>query len=371
MMSARAVASCSALLIAAIGLAACSGGGGSTTLAPQPAATTTPISGASGTLTLTIPRNPNAVRRGPQYVSPNSVSLRTTVKTVDGQPPTSAQAPQNPSTTVLSTGTGGNCTVGPNGETCTVAIPTPSGTVVYQFDLLDVSGHVLATNTVTLQIAAGSNPSVQAQLDGVVATVTVTAPNLQPGTSFSGPVTVNAYDASGALIFGSAPFANPFTLTDTDGSSHTSLTDGGTTGKTITDGGPNDVVILNYDGTYVPSFTITATVNGQTTTSGTVTVLNAPVTATPNTLTFVSSAGPSQNFTASQPGYNGTFSATSADATIATVSPTSGSGTFTVTPHAAGSITITVTGGGGLTTTVTVNVQGVPIIVSSKNRHAR
>ena len=188
---------------------------------------------------MTVPRNTDAAKRGPRYVSPNSASLRTTVKTVNGQPPTSTQVPQNPSTTALSTAQGGNCTVTPAGETCTVTIPTPTGTVVYQFDLLDSNNNVLATNTVTFTIAAGSNnPALAAQLDGVVATVTVTAPNLQPGTSFSGPITVNAYDASGALIVGAAPFANPFTLTDTDGTTHTSLTDGSTTGKSVTDGEP-------------------------------------------------------------------------------------------------------------------------------------
>jgi len=261
-MNTRAVAFGSVLLLVASGIAACSGGGGGSST-PVTAPTNSPLSGPTGTLTLTIPRNSDAAHRSPRFVSPNSASIVITVKTVNGQPPTTTQVPVNPTTVTLSTGAGGNCTVAPSGEVCTVTIPAPTGTVVYQFDLLDSGGHKLATNTVTFVIAAGSNPNLQAQLDGIVATVTVTAPHLNPGTAFSGPITIQAFDASGALIVGPAPFAFSFTKTDNDGTAHTSLTDNGTTGKTVTDIGPNDVVILNYDGANIPSFSITVTtVNG-------------------------------------------------------------------------------------------------------------
>ncbi|MDQ6942896.1 MAG: hypothetical protein M3169_10355, partial [Candidatus Eremiobacteraeota bacterium] len=265
-MNTRAVAFGSVLLLVASGIAACSGGGGGSAVspvAPVTGPTNSPMSGPTGTLTLTIPRNPSASKRSPQFVSPGSAFLRTTVKTVNGQPPTATQVPVNPTTTALTTGAGGNCTAGPSGETCTVTIPAPSGSVVYQFDLLDASQQLLATITVTLTIQPGStNPNLQATLDGVVASVTITAPHLQPGTSFSGPITVQAFDASGALITGLAPYAFAFTLTDNDGTTHTSLTDGGTTGKTITDGSPNDVVILNYDGANIASFSISYTLQG-------------------------------------------------------------------------------------------------------------
>jgi hypothetical protein len=128
--------------------------------------------------------------------------------------------------------------------------------------LKDNAAHVLAKNTVTFTIAAGvANQSFSAQLDGVVASVTVTKPALTPGTSFSGPITVQAFDASGALIVGSAPYANPFTLTDNDLTNHTSLTLNAQTAKTVGPvSSPNDVVILNYDGGVEPPFTITATI---------------------------------------------------------------------------------------------------------------
>jgi hypothetical protein len=333
-MNTRAVAFGSVLLLVASGIAACSGGGAGSSSAVQPftAATTTPLSGLTGTLTLTIPRNTSSAQRAPRFVSPNSAFLRTTVKTVNGQPPTTTQVPVNPTTTALSTGAGGNCTAVPAGETCTVTIPAPTGTVVYQFDLLDSANRVLATNTVTFTIQPGSsNPALTAQLDGVVASVTVTAPHLQPGTSFSGPITVQAFDASGAQIVGAAPFSVAFTLSDSDGSAHTSLTDGSQTGKTVTDGSPNDVVILNYDGTNIPSFAITVTINGNTTTAGSVQVGTNP------TPTPVPTNTPTPT-----PTPTATPTATPTPTPTPTPSPTPAPGGLSASPNA---VSISVSGG--------------------------
>ena len=170
-----------ALTVAAlIVLAGCGGGGGSSPAPSQPAVQSPTAPGpppaGSATLTLNVPRTGSSARRAPLYVSPNSAALVVTVKTVDGQPPTAAQVPVDRQTTVLSTGTGGNCTVSPSGETCTVTIAAPTGQVTYQFDLLDGStnANTLATLTQTFTIAAGSSPHLQAVLDGIVSSVTVT-----------------------------------------------------------------------------------------------------------------------------------------------------------------------------------------------------
>lgn len=406
-MNTRAVAFGSVLLLVASGIAACSGGGsGSTAIQPITVATTTPLSGLTGTLTLTIPRNTSSAQRAPRFVSPNSAFLRTTVKTVNGQPPTTTQVPVNPTTTALSTAPGGNCTAVPAGETCTVTIPAPTGTVVYQFDLLDSSNNVLATNTVTFTIQAGSsNPALAAQLDGVVASVTITAPHLQPGVPFSGTITVNAFDASGAQIVGSAPFSIAFILTDTDSSPHTSLTDGSQTGKTITDGSPNDNVILNYDGSNIPSFTITVTINGNTTTAGSVQVgtnptptplpTNTPtptptptatptatptptptptpsptpvpgaMSASPNSVS-ISVSGGSQDFHVLEPGYNGPFFESDNCGGKAVVSTTAAGGpdaTYTATGFSAVQCDATFTDnhGGSTVVHITVTISGFHI----------
>ncbi|MDQ6942929.1 MAG: hypothetical protein M3169_10520 [Candidatus Eremiobacteraeota bacterium] len=318
------------LLVSMMVLAGCGGGGASVAGTQQPALMqNTPVSGAGATLTLVIPRAapPSSAGRAPRFVSPNAASIVITVLSVNGAPPSAAQVPpsQNPETVALSTGSGGNCTTGPNGETCTVPIPAPTGNVTYQFDLFDAAGHKLATNTLTFTVLPGvGNQNFSAVLKGIVVSVVVTAPTLNPGTSFSGPITVQTFDASGALIVGSAPYANPFTLTDNDASGHTSLTDNGVTGPTVTANGPNDVVLLNYDGTAITSFTITVKVPGQNpAVAGTVTVnQNNPLSFTgtvpddtahgglpsdPNynqdTLFFVQ-IGQTRSFTANQAGWS-------------------------------------------------------------------
>ncbi len=238
-------------------------------------ATVSSVTGGSATEMVTVSASSGTATIG-DYVSPNAASLMITVKTVNGQPPTTAQVPQNPSTVALSTGSGGNCTVAPTGETCTIPIPEPAGTVAYQFDELDSHGNKLATNTVTLQVPA-SPTNFNVTLNGIVATVSIAGPQLHPSTSFSGPVTVQSFDASGGAIVGPAPFAYPFTIADNDSSPHTSLTLNGNTGKTVATTTPDDVVILNYDGANIPPFTFSVmTVNGPQPISGGGTVTVGP-----------------------------------------------------------------------------------------------
>jgi hypothetical protein len=360
-------------------LAGCAGGGGSSP-APQrmeaPPTASPALAAGSASLTLDVPRANSSARRAPRYVSPNSAFLVVTVKTVNGQPPTAAQVPPalNPQKFSLSTGPNGNCTTSPNGETCTVTIASPTGQVTYQFDLLDGSAqqNKLATNTLTFTIAAGSAPNLQAQLAGIVSTVTVTAPTLNAGTSFSGPITVQAFDASGALIVGAAPYANPFTLTDNDATGATSLTDNATTGPVVTVGGPNDVVILNFDGEDIDPFTMTAGVPGNPSqTAGAVQVTHSPVTfpGTPNganpigpnfnqpTVTF-SSTPSTKQFTAAQVGWSdhGTHgfavaldpvTCGSGAAAVVTIAPAAGTNNraFNATSQHTGLCKGTVTGG--------------------------
>jgi hypothetical protein len=341
----------------------------------QTAPPSSPASLGTATLTLDVPRGGSSARRAPKFVSPNSAFLVVTVKTVNGQPPTASQVPPalNPQTFALSTAPGGNCQTSPSGETCTVTIPAPTGQVAYQFDLLDASQHKLATNTLTFTIAAGSAPNLQAVLDGIVASVVVSTPTLTAGQSFSGPITVQAFDASGALIVGNAPYANPFTLTDNDSTGATLLTNGGTTALAVTVGSPNDVVILNFDGEDVDPFTVSDTIPGAAAqTAGTVQVTHAPVTfpgtpkdtnsaSDPNfnqpTVTFTSTPSTKQ-FTAAQVGWSdhGTHGFTvaldpvtcgngaSAVVTVA-AAPSTNNRTFNVTSQKPGLCKGTVTGG--------------------------
>lgn len=229
---------------------------------PQTAGTCTATvsSSAGGSATVTFTVNSGSLTVS-QFVSPNAASISITVVSVNGSPPTAAQAPVNPTSIALSSAAGGNCVVSGSGKTCAVPLPVPTGAVTYQFQFKDATARVLARSTATVTVVAGAgNQNFPAVVNGVVASVTVTLPATHAGTAFSGPITVQAFDASGALIVGSAAYANAFTLTDSDASAHTSLTNNGVTAKTVTVLSPNDVVILNYDGAAIPPYTVTATI---------------------------------------------------------------------------------------------------------------
>jgi hypothetical protein len=363
-MNTRAVA-----VAALVFLAGC--GGGSSTPAPigpvpTPLPTASPAPGTA-TLTIGVPRSGSSAQRAPRAGSVAS-SLVVTIKTVDGQPPTSAQAPVNPQTIPLSTASGGNCTTSPSGETCTVTIYAPAGQVTYQFDVFDANNNKLATSTATYTITPGTTPNLTTSVNGLVASVVVTTPTLNAGTSFNGAITVQAFDAGGTQIVGSAPYANPFTLTDNDSTGATAISDGTMTGPTITVGAPSDVVNLSYTGTADDPFTITIAIPSKPQTTANVSTTNQAVNlsgTTNDTLKptdpnynqatlFFTTIPSTQQFSAAQSGWGfpgHAFVLTLDAATcgsgagaVVTVSPVN-SATFSVTSKNAGICKGTVTGG--------------------------
>ena len=364
-MNMRAVAVASLILLAACG-------GGSSTPAPvgpvpTPQPTATPAPGTA-TLTLGVPRSGSSAQRAPKATS-TAAFLVVTVKTVDGQPPTAAQVPfGNPQTIALSTASGGNCTTSPSGETCTVTIAAPPGQVTYQFDVLDANNNKLATSTATFTITPGTTPHLSTAVSGIVASVVVTAPTLNAGTSFAGPITVQAFDAGGTLIVGSTPYASPITLTDNDTTGATSLSDGTMSGSSITVGAPSDVVKLSYTGTADDPFTISVAFPGHATTTVQVQTTNQAVTLSGTTNDTLKPSDPNfnqptlffttipstQQFSAAQPGWGFPGAAF----TVALDAATCGSGasavvtvvpvnsfTFSVTSKNAGICKGTVIGG--------------------------
>lgn len=79
------------------------------------------------------------------------------------------------------------------------------------------------------------------------------------------------------------------------------------------------------------------------------------VLVTPSSLTLgCSGASRTGTFVATEAGFNGQFTASSSNTSVATVSAGSQPGQFTVTEAGAGSAMITVTGGAGATATVGV-----------------
>ncbi|HEX7637668.1 MAG TPA: hypothetical protein VF457_04660, partial [Burkholderiaceae bacterium] len=102
------------------------------------------------------------------------------------------------------------------GEPVTVAVDLHAGVAG--------SGAVLGRASAQLSPAAGHN-AVPLAFSGVVARVVLGAPVLHLAAAVAGstPLTVQAFDASGAPITGSAPFAHALVLSDTDASGSTRL----------------------------------------------------------------------------------------------------------------------------------------------------
>ena len=364
-MNTRAVAVASLIF-----LAACGGGSSGpppTGPVPTPIPTASPAPGTA-TVSLNLPRTGSSAARSPRATTP-ATKLVVTVTSIDGQPPTAAQVPTNPTTIALSTAPGGNCTASPSGETCTVTIPAPPGQVTYQFDLFDANNNKVATATVTVVITPGTTPNLNVALKAIVASVTASAPTLNAGTQFAGPITLQEFDAGGTLITGSAPFANPFTLTDNDTTGATTLTANSVTGATVTVNAATDVVTLTYDGNADDPFTLTYVIPTKPSqTAGTVQTTNVAVTLTGTTndtqkptdpnfnqpTLFFTSIPSTQVFTAAQAGWGfpgRPFTVTLDPATcgsgasaVVTVSPVNSSA-FSVTSKNAGICKGTVKGG--------------------------
>ncbi len=152
-------------------------------------------------------------------------------------------------------------------------------------------------------------------------------------SSYTGPITAASNDTTVATVAGSGTGPGPVTFT-------VAPTGAGTTTITVTGGdGPGTVKI---------------TVIG-------------PITTAPTSLTFLGTTTP-QTFTATDPFFGGTLSASIDKPAVATVAPvgsTTGPGpvTFKVTPVAAGNATVTIsdTFGGSATLSVSISTGGLLI----------
>jgi hypothetical protein len=363
------------MFVLTFALPACGGGGGSAGPAPAPAQPAAPITPATGAptsppatapqstaqITLTIPALQSSARgRSPQFVSPNSGLFRSTVVSVNGSTTLPNGTPAV-LTTTLSTAAGGNCqtppfTTPPIGF-CVVTIQAPTGTVVYQFDLFDKSGALrLSTANPTFTMPA---TGLHAQMQAIVASVLLLPPAfLTYGQAATVDTGATAQDASGALIFGTTPYWQPYTLCDSDTSGHTTLAAGepGTPGsgpvRCVAIPSHSTSASLNYDGAQIPPITITA--SGAALPAGGISrtiypepriVLSGTVDERFNTsgLTF-SGPGQTKSFTATQTGHTGPFRYDDLCRNEAVAVTTKDFITFTVIAQASGSCTGVITG---------------------------
>lgn len=234
------------------------GGGGASSTVPGPA------QGPMGTarFTLTVPKSASASARSPRYISPATQSvviLAAGVKT----------------TVVLSTANP-NCTQGSNGLTCVVDGGVPVGTnsvSVSAYGSVDGSGAPLSTATIVVNVAAGQITMVDLTLNGVVSALSlvVSPAVVSPGTPSTSTVTLNALDSKGNTIIGPGSYADAngnaltITLTDSDSSGATHL-------SSSTAAAPGASFALSYNGSAIPSFTISASAPGVSSANATVAV---------------------------------------------------------------------------------------------------
>jgi hypothetical protein len=248
-----------------VALSACGGGGGSTnsTLPRVPTNPGGPAMTQSVTLTINISgatSSAAAHNRRPLYVS---TATQSAAIGVNGGAPLVVNLAAGAPNCVAAAG---------GGRSCSATIAAPVGPDTFGETLYastNATGAALSQNTTTATIVAGTANVVNLTLDGVVAAIALSLTNVNPplGAALTIGLTVNAKDAAGATIIGNDPFANPISLINSDKSGTiTTLT------KT-TLASPADTVSITYNGQPLTSAVFTASANGAT--SGTVTLTPA------------------------------------------------------------------------------------------------
>jgi hypothetical protein len=314
--------------------------------------------------------NAASAARRPQYVGAGAKSVTITLNAVNNQPP-----PAGLASTVT-----GNLTppCGPPSG-CTVSGPlVPPGNdtfTITTYDGANGSGLAIALSTQTVQIATGTQNSVNVTLAGIPKYLAIpTTLTASAGTAFAQPqtLTVLVSDADGNAITGN--YATPVTVTDSDttGASGTLLSvNGGTPARTVQLRSSTDSLTLSYGGLAIGPASITA---GAPNSADAVMMFSPALQSISYTGPLVNGApevdlyapsgtGSSANVSLDETGwsnepYSRVFSATvpSSCAGIAGISPGSGT-SFTITAAAApvvGNCTITFADGAGQSQSVLV-----------------
>lgn len=201
--------------------------------------------------------------RIPAFVSPNAQSASIAITGPNG-------AKSDPFV--------GNC----SGNNCSQTVKAPFGVDTFAVSLyqgMNATGTLLSSGSVTANIVAGQTNTVSVTFNPIVGSAAATVAVVPAGTPTSIPVSVIAYDPSGASIIGPGVYqdanGNPVTVSVsvTDPSGHVALSGPGT----FTTGSPSTT--LSYDGTppHLFSAKLNVFVNGNLVTSYAVTFTPSPV----------------------------------------------------------------------------------------------
>jgi len=187
----RLLGACAIAVLAA----GCSGGSGSSATPP---ANVAPSHSTMASVTFTMHWNTGTVTssvRSPRYVPPTARSVSVSV---NGGTPQYLNAPAT---------------------TITIDAPIGTDTFVFQtYDDQNGQGNVLSRASVTQPIVSGAANTVNAVLNGVVASVTISLSNAAPNAGVPATVNVNvaARDADGNTIVGPGDYSVPIHLAVSD-----------------------------------------------------------------------------------------------------------------------------------------------------------
>ena len=247
---------------------------------------------------------------------------------------------------------------------CTLDVQAPPGNDVFTVDTYDATspggGYITSTATLTQQINAQSANTIAITTEGVVSYIGVAIDDPFPATgpAQAVPVRVIAADADGYQIVG--PFDSPLSLTDSDSSGSTTLSNAGPASSSDLSN-----LTMAWDGTALAS-PATITVSAQSAADGN---NGGPFSATstfspgvsgayapPSSLTFAHVTSGAQTIAVTGVNTTGPFTVTS-DGCVSV----SGSGpAFTITPVSATGVfspcNISVSGASGASSSVPVLV---------------
>ncbi len=251
-----------ALALVSLCLSAC--GGGASATSPNATAAGNRVAQGNAVLLIPTPTTPAGSRRL-AFVSPSASSVAIAV---NGGTPTVADI----------SATSPLCTTISSGRTCSVPFTATNGndTIVFTlYDAANATGNVLGTGSSPATVA-GAPFTLTVAIGGAVAKVVLSALTtaLVLGTSSTVTIAINAQDSDGNTIVGSAPFASPVTLTDSDTSGSTAL-------STTSVAAPGGTVTLTYNGGALTGGSVTIAATGTNLVAANVTPVALSVTRGP------------------------------------------------------------------------------------------
>lgn len=202
-----------------------------------------------------VPGHANVKRaRRPEYLSPNTRSISVALASVNG---TSASGVTTATVNTYRAAPG--CAQAGSKLVCSATIQASPGHDVFNvttYQWPNATGAILSSGTIAASIGSGGGSvglsnTLSLSVGGVIATLSLSLSrrSVARGTRVRIPVTLRAFDASGAEIIGASAFVSPIALAvEGNGVDAFSLRDGTQSGPSLSIARPPQNLTLNYDG---------------------------------------------------------------------------------------------------------------------------